>query len=127
MNDPLAMLNQPQSCQSPYIVIIVDMHACKVHDRYINAGVDGARLFATNLKQKLKEANGLLHPNIAIHVEVIADETAWETLFRTKKQFIDGLNGDNNCRISYHRDFNKTAEGNTLSSARASAISVDEN
>lgn len=46
-----------------------------------------------------------------MHVEIIANERTWETLFISKKDFIDGLNGDNHCRISYHKNFNKVAEG----------------
>lgn len=111
MNDHFPMLNQSQACQSPYIMTVIDMSVCKIHDRYINDGTMGARSFAASLKQKLRGAHDILHQTTTVYVEVIVNETMWETLFRTKRDFIDGFNGDNNCHISYHNDFNKAAEG----------------
>ena len=115
MDDPLGFgYPSKQPTPFPYIVIVVDLVACSLKTQYTTEGATGARNFAAKLKQKLREAHDPHQQNIAVDIELIADRTIWNTLFLTHGEFILGFNEYNNCRISYHTDFIKLADGECM-------------
>ena len=116
--DPLGLAGDTlNASRSPYIAVVINSTAFSIPHEFVKEGLTGAQKLMRSLKEEARKTYGGPHPNrnhhhqIAVHVEIIADTETWKALFTNSVDFIDGCNGDNTCRISYHADFTKVAEG----------------
>ena len=118
MADPLGLGGDTfNASRHPYIAIVINSTAFSIPQAFVKEGLTGGQKLMRSLKEEARKTYGgpqynrYHHHQTAVHIEIIADKETWKALFASNVDFIDGCNGDNRCRISYHADFTKVAEG----------------